>query len=156
MRFAVCHSARDRRADAGRRARIDGIHIERHPNAGRALRCDRDGLIHDATHAAFVERTHRQRGEFPLRGVLALRHIEVAGAHQHHVLGLDRRPLPADSGQSLIAVTEQMRERHPVHIAGSRRSWRMQITVCVYPDHADLFTLIGKMCRRASDRSGGQ
>ncbi len=86
--------------------------------------------------------------------MFALRRVEIANADQRHGRRVERRRVTADLRERAIAVPEQMRHRHPVHIAAARRRRCIAVPVRVEPDHAHPLAASAQGCRSTRDRAG--
>jgi hypothetical protein len=104
--------------------RVDPVEIHRDVHASSALSRDRQRFLHHRAQPALIDRAHGERRDAPLAQMLSLRLVQVPGADDGHVLGTDRRRRSAeergDAGEIGIAMSEQMRQRHSVHVAAGR------------------------------------
>ena len=70
------------------------------------------------------------------------------------IAGAKRLVRAAKARHRLVAVSEERRERHPVHVARARRGRGIQVTVRIHPNHAKPLAAGGEVRGRTGDRAG--
>jgi hypothetical protein len=148
MPFAVRSATRDRRTDSRRMHRVEPVEVHRHVHAARVAPHDRQRVLHDRAEPALIDRAHGEGRDAPVAEVTPLRLVEIPYADDRHLTRENRRRWPAerggDSGEHGVAMSEQVRERHPVDVATAGRLGRVRVAMRVEPDDAEPFAALGE------------
>src|SRR5580704_893833 len=121
MRFAIRHSAADRRAHSRRVARIHKIHVQAHDDSRRIISRKSQRFSHHFAHATLVNIAHSKNVHAGIFHQPPLFGVQVANSHQHHVPRFHHRLDARQIRQLWRTVTHDRRQRHAVHVARRRR-----------------------------------
>ncbi len=145
----------DGRSDAGRFARIDGVHVEREVKAIRLLRCQQNGFGHDGAQAALVDLAHGADADAGLLDVAALQFVHRADGHHHHVARVHLRRPTVNMSQLRGTHSDAAGQRHAVNVAAGAGLRRVHVGVGVDPEQAHLLAVLAMKLRGAGDGSDG-
>src|SRR6266508_4426755 len=96
---------------------------------------DIEALPCDVPHPSLVYVAHGEYRHPQLFESEPLFRIEFAHAQQNQVLRLELGPFPSQVYQPRIAIPQEMRQGHPVNVAGRRGLGRIAIAVGIDIDH---------------------
>ena len=115
-----------------------------------------DCLVHDVGEAASVHIMHGERLHAELAEVGALPLVEVPDADEDHMLRANRGHRAVEGEQARVAVAEQVRHRHSVHIPRRARGGRVDVPVSVNPEQAERLTTAPHGARSPCNRASPQ